>query len=106
MPAGDFDRVIIRAHDFEWEGGPTTKTSLTVDDVDGAVFAWAAGDIVGIYPDVGTQVRFPILEGIGEETQVARFTGGGWAVKGAHEYMAYYPFIPNMDLDKEAIPVD
>ena len=104
--SGDFDKVIIRAHDFVWGESPVTKTSLTISETDGAVFAWAAGDIVGIYPDVGTQVRFPIVEGIGEGTQVAKFTGGGWAVKGAHKYMAYYPFIPDMDLDKEAVPVD
>lgn len=103
---GDFDRVIIQAHDFVLAEGPSTRTSLTISDTDGALFSWAAGDIVGIYPDVGTQVRFPIVEGLGENTQVARFTGGGWAVKGAHQYMAYYPFIPDMNLDKEAIPVD
>lgn len=105
-PSGDFDNVIIRAHNFVWSEAPATKTSLSVSDTDGAVFAWAAGDIVGIYPDVGTQVRFPIVEGLGEDTQVAKFTGGGWAVKGAHKYMAYYPFIPDMDLDKTAVPVD
>lgn len=104
--SGDFDKVTIRAHNFVWGETPVTKTSLTVNETDGAVFAWAAGDIVGIYPDVGTQVRFPIVEGIGQDTQEARFTGGGWAVKGAHKYMAYYPFIPDMDLDKEAVPVD
>lgn len=104
--SGDFEKVIIRAHDLVWADSPATKTSLTISDTDGAVFSWAAGDIVGIYPDVGTQVRFPIVEGLGENTQVAKFTGGGWAVKGAHQYMAYYPFIPDMDLDKTAIPVD
>lgn len=105
-PSGDFEKVIIRAHNFVWADNPSTRTSLTISETDGAVFAWAAGDIVGIYPDVGTQVRFPIVEGIGQETQVAKFTGGGWAVKGAHQYMAYYPFIPDMDLDKTAVPVD
>ena len=105
-PSGDFEKVILRAHNFIWADNPSTRTSLTISETDGAVFAWAAGDIVGIYPDVGTQVRFPIVEGIGQETQVARFTGGGWAVKGAHQYMAYYPFIPDMDLDKTAVPVD
>lgn len=104
--SGDFERVVIRAHNFVWAETPSTKTNLTISDTDGAVFSWAAGDIVGIYPDVGTQVRFPIVEGLGEDTQIAKFTGGGWAVKGAHQYMAYYPFIPDMDLDKEAVPVD
>lgn len=105
-PSGDFDSVVMHAHNFVWAENPPTKTNLTIDDVAGAVFSWAAGEIVGIYPDVGTQVRFPIVEGEGANTQTARFTGGGWAVKGAHEYMAYYPFIPDMDLDKTHIPVD
>lgn len=104
--SGDFDKVIIRADDFIWTDTPATKTNLTISELDGAIFSWAAGDIVGIYPDVGTQVRFPIVEGLGQETNVAKFTGGGWAVKGAHRYMAYYPFIPDMNLDKEAVPVD
>ena len=104
--SGDFDKVIIRADDFIWTDTPATKTTLTISELDGAIFSWAAGDIVGIYPDVGTQVRFPIVEGLGQETNVAKFTGGGWAVKGAHRYMAYYPFIPDMNLDKEAVPVD
>ncbi|MBQ6577702.1 MAG: BspA family leucine-rich repeat surface protein [Bacteroidales bacterium] len=104
--SGDFDKVIIKAHNFVWAEGAQTKTSLTINENDGAVFSWAAGDIVGIYPDVGTQVRFPIVEGLGNNTNVAKFTGGGWAVKGAHEYMAYYPFIPDMDLDKTAVPAD
>lgn len=104
--SGDFDKVIITAKDFVWSDAPATKTSLTISETDGAVFSWAAGDIVGIYPDVGTQVRFPVVEGLGENTHYARFTGGGWAVKGAHQYMAYYPFIPDMDLDKTAVPVD
>lgn len=105
-PSGDFDNVIMRAHNFEWAENPPTKTNLSISDTDGAVFSWAEGEIVGIYPDVGTQVRFPIVDGAGANTQTARFTGGGWAVKGAHKYMAYYPFIPDMDLDKTKIPVD
>ena len=104
-PSGEFDKVIIRVRDFERDDNPATKTTLRVTD-QGAQFLWKSGDIVGIYPDVGTQVRFPIVEGLGELTNEARFTGGGWAVKGAHDYSAYYPFIPDMDLDKTAVPVD
>ena len=104
--SGDFDNVVMRAHNFEWAENPPTKTNLSISDTDGAVFSWSEGEIVGIYPDVGTQVRFPIIDGAGANTQTAKFTGGGWAVKGAHKYMAYYPFIPDMDLDKTKIPVD
>ena len=103
--SGDFDNVVMNAHDFVWAENPPTKTTLTIGD-NGAHFSWSEGEIVGICPDVGTQVRFPIVNGEGANTQSAKFTGGGWAVKGAHHYMAYYPFIPDMDLDKTSIPVD
>lgn len=102
---GEFESITIKAPNFVM-GDPMTKTNLTISDTEGAVFSWKAGDIVGICPDVGTQVRFPIIENTGANTNQAKFTGGGWAVKGAHTYMAYYPFISDMELDKTAIPVD
>ena len=104
-PENDFDKVTISAPNFIPEE-VLTKTSLTIDENAGAVFSWKAGDVVGICPDVGTQVRFPIIENLGTNTNQAKFTGGGWAVKGAHTYMAYYPFISDMELDKTAVPVD
>lgn len=94
--------VVLNAPGFEWVEGVSTKTNIS----DAAAFTWADGDIVGIYPDVGTQVKFPIVGMGGQFSNSANFTGGGWAVKNANHYMAYYPFIPDMDLDKEAVPVD
>jgi surface protein len=102
----DFDAVIIKAHNFQPECG--TKTTLDFDALSGAQFTWSANDIVGIFPDVtdGTQVRFPITTLTNENTQVARFDGKGWAVRGANTYAAYFPFVPDMNLNKTAIPVD
>lgn len=98
----DFERVSLTAVNFVWSDGPATKTHISPE----ADFTWADGDVVGIYPDVGTQVRFPIIGKEGDQTNQANFTGGGWAVKNANRYMAYYPFISDMELDKEAIPVN
>ena len=99
---GDFESVVMKASAFEWAEGVATKTHISGD----ASFTWADGDLVGIYPDVGTQVRFPIVGMEGERSDRANFTGGGWAVKNASRYMAYYPFISDMELDKTAVPVD
>lgn len=82
---------------------PATKTTFELGEL-GADFKWAENDIVGIYPDEGTQVKFPMADGAG--TSTANFTGGGWAVSEKHLYMAYYPFIADMNMDKTHIPVD
>lgn len=95
--------VTITAPDFIADGDLLTRTEINISQL-GAEFLWQADDLVGIYPDEGTQVRFPMENGAGSST--AKFDGGGWAVKGAYSYMAYYPFIPDMNMDKRAIPVD
>ena len=38
---------------------------------------WAEGDTIGIYPSIGDQLSFPIVEGIGKK--YCEFNGGGWA---------------------------
>lgn len=104
----DVDHVTMFARDFALgQLGPQTKTALTISG-NVAEFSWKSTDIVGVFPDEGTQVRFPILSGHiedGTSTSEANFTGCGWAVKKQHDYMAYYPFVPDMDMDKTAIPV-
>ena len=66
-----------------------TRTDLSVTS-SGLQFAWAAEDVVGIYPNVGDQVSFPMTKGAG--TQSANFDGGGWAVKSGSTYAAYFPY--------------
>ncbi len=95
--------VTITAPDFVPDGDMLTRTEVNISQL-GAEFLWQVDDLVGIYPDKGTQVRFPMENGAGSNT--AKFDGGGWAVKGAYSYMAYYPFIPDMNMDKTAIPAD
>ena len=50
---------------------------------------WIDGDTLGIFPDQGAQVEFPIG---GANGNSAKFDGGGWALKNSSSYAAYYPF--------------
>lgn len=52
---------------------------------------WESNDTVGIFPNKGGQVEFPIAqENLG--TTNAKFTGGGWGLKSGYTYSAYYPY--------------
>lgn len=67
------------------------ETRTTYDAADGGVkVTWAAGDTIGIFPNVGGQVEFPIEAGTASNE--ARFDGGGWALKSNSTYAAYYPY--------------
>ena len=94
-------QIVMTASDFETEDGSRTNFQITSA---GAEFSWAANDTVGIFPDEGAQAYFPMTSGAG--TKSANFTGGGWALKDASTYAAYYPFIGDFYLNKNAIPVD
>ena len=79
--------VTITASDFETENATRTLLELTNS---GLSFTWAENDVVGIYPNAGDQVSFPMTSGAG--TKRADFDGGGWALKGNYTYSAYYPY--------------
>ncbi len=67
----------------------TTRTAYSV--IDGGVkVTWAQGDTIGIFPNVGGQVEFPIQAGT--ESNQAEFDGGGWALRSNSTYAAYYPY--------------
>lgn len=66
-----------------------TKTS-TVLDGNNIIYAWEATDTIGIFPNTGYQVAFPIGSQAGDAYAV--FNGGGWALKDNANYSAYYPF--------------
>ena len=68
--------IVISAQDFKYEADSRTNLDITSS---GAVFSWAEKDTVGIFPNDGAQVYFPMEEGAG--TKTANFTGGGWALK-------------------------
>lgn len=66
-------------------------------------FVWEASDTVGIYPDKGSQVYFNIEDGVG--TSSVSFDGGGWALKQNSSYVSYYPFVGDIYLKRDKIPV-
>ena len=85
---GDVHSIKILARDFE--GAETLgRTSVTIGS-EGAVFSWAENDTIGIFPNSGYQVAFPMESGAG--SQHAEFTGGGWSLRSTYLYAAYYPF--------------
>ena len=54
-------------------------------------YLWELNDTIGIFPNKGGQVEFPVeAESVGNSK--ADFNGGGWALKGGYTYSAYYPF--------------
>ncbi len=79
--------VTITASDFEMDAATRTSLELTSS---GLSFTWAESDVVGIYPNAGDQVSFPMTKGAG--TKTANFDGGGWALRGNYTYAAYYPY--------------
>lgn len=94
------NQIRFTASDFQYEA--STKTDFIISDT-GAEFQWSENDTVGIFPDTGSQVYFPMASGAGTKTAV--FDGGGWALKSSSTYAAYYPFKGNIYLNKTKIPV-
>ena len=91
--------AIDRYQDGDAESSMGTKT--TMDDE--GKFFWSACDTVGIYPNTGAQIYFELTAGEGASN--AEFDGGGWDFKAASTYYSYYPFIGDIYLDRNRIPV-
>lgn len=93
--------VTITATDFEFD----TDTRTNLDPSSGGLsFTWAESDVVGIFPNAGDQVKFPMTAGAG--TKSANFDGGGWALRNNYSYAAYYPFSKaNYDNSYTALPI-
>lgn len=88
--------------DFEFDASSRTAVEITDQ---AAVFTWAANDTIGIFPDAdASQARFVMTAGAG--TKTASFDGGGWALRADAKYASYYPYIPDVNLDKTRIPVN
>ncbi len=97
----DINTIEVTANDFVYDD-IQTRTNFEITE-SGVKFTWAANDTVGIFPDEGRQVSFPMASGAGSNK--ALFTGGGWALKPSSTYNAYFPLIGKFYLDKQAIPL-
>lgn len=95
------NKIIFSVDDFEFiDDTPQTKTSIG-DNL--TSFYWSQNDTVGIYPNTGSQIFFTMT--FGEAANVADFDGGGWAFKETSTYYSYYPFIGDIYLNRNHIPV-
>lgn len=82
-----------------------TRTQLDYSESSGSFkFSWTAGDILGVFPNEGSQALFPIAdEYVGRNS--ALFDGGGWALKTGYSYSLYCPY-DYMNMDKTSIPLN
>ena len=84
--------------------GDESETKASAVPNGGSVgFVWEAADTVGIYPGRGSQVYFNIEDGVGSNS--VSFTGGDWALKQNATYTSYYPFVGDIYLKRDKIPV-
>ncbi len=97
----DIYTIEVTANDFVYDD-IQTRTSFEITE-SGVKFTWAVNDTLGIFPNEGLQVYFPMASGAGSNK--ASFTGGGWALKPSSNYTAYYPLVGKFYLDKQAIPI-
>lgn len=86
---GEITEIVAVTSGFEMEG-VNSRTVITMGSTSISSPVWAANDTIGIYPTVGDQLSFPIVDGVGTNTCV--FNGGGWALKTSSSYTAYSPF--------------
>lgn len=80
--------ISVSLSDFE-SAGAETRTAYSATD-GGIKVTWASNDTIGIFPNVGGQVEFPIEAGTASNE--AEFDGGGWALRSSSTYAAYYPY--------------
>ena len=98
------ERVIFEVPEIRYLGEDDETRSSLNQEGDGAIhFTWEATDTVGIFPQKGSQVYFEMVDGVG--TNHASFDGGGWALRQSTSYSCYYPFVCDMKLNRNAIPV-
>lgn len=75
----------------------TTRSDL-VEENDKLYFKWEEGDAAGVFPQIGSQVKFPVTsESVGGSS--ALFDGGQWALRSDGQYAAYFPY----DINNEGI---
>ena len=84
-----------------YEGDVETKTSY---DYGSKYFLWAEGDAVGIVSPSGGQLKFAIQpKDYGQRH--ADFDGRGFALVAGNSYSSYSPFVPDYDLNPNAVPI-
>lgn len=96
----DSKQITFSVLPFEWQDVTRTAAEMTST---GVTFKWAPNDTIGIFPNVGSQVAFPIETGT--DAGNATFNGGGWALKENSTYKAYWPY-NRFQFDQDNIILD
>lgn len=101
--SGELKGLRASLKDFEnvYEAG--IRTAVSIDGLGNYQLVWSESDTLGIFPDQGFQVAFPMAEGAGGKS--AQFNGGGWGLKSTSTYSAYCPLIGQFYLDKTKLPI-
>lgn len=91
LSVNDEIKTIIAIAPQLYLDGTDSRTSITMGTYPNFTDpVWIDGDTIGVYPEEGDQLSFPIVEGI--NTTKCKFDGGGWALKSTVSYTAYFPF--------------
>ena len=89
---------------FKNEYENLTRSAVIIDGDGDYQLVWAENDTIGIFPNQGFQVAFPMSSGAGSKDAV--FDGGGWGLKSSSTYSAYCPMIGQFYLDKTKVPIN
>jgi len=105
LPENDMDdectSVMMVMPSAEFDDSIATKAEVNIGS--SIEFVWSESDVVGIFPQTGSQLYFSMAEGAGKSS--ALFDGGGWAMKKTASYYSYFPFYPDFYFDRTAIPM-
>ena len=89
-------------------GEGETRTTLTYQSGLKMKFAWAEGDVVGVYSDEasgGNLATFKIKNISASDPSSANFNGGGFRLIGGNSYTAFCPY-NGTAIEQTAVPVD
>lgn len=97
-------RFVLPEIPYVGEPDAETETKVGFDLASGGGFqlSWAATDTLGVCPDTGSQIYFVVND---PTSQTVTFDGGGWALKNSSTYRSYLPFVGDIYLDPERVPV-
>ena len=99
----EITKIIAVSPQLDWDK-IDSRTVITMGDYPNGKIVWGEKDTIGIYPNSGDQLSFPIVEGVG--TSECVFNGGGWALKADSTYTAYSPFNRSYYYkDKKELPI-
>ena len=99
----EITKIIAVSPQLDWDK-VDSRTVITMGNHPNGKIVWGEKDTIGIYPNSGDQLSFPIVEGVG--TSECVFNGGGWALKADSTYTAYSPFNRSYYYkDKRELPI-